>query len=157
MEQNRRMKRGRVAAAAQLDKSYRRLAPIANYTFPHPALFPNQGALESQRLLWDIATQQSWTWARAVDWNAAFKFSSWPLILLFQSVRHQFPDDLILYRGTSSGISIASFDQTPEPYQNEDQNTKRKNGRIRWNLHFQLLELFSPPRWMQRHQQQPSL
>jgi len=53
IEQKRRM-------SSCADENYKRLAPIANYTFPHPALFPNQGALESQRLLlWDIETQQS--------------------------------------------------------------------------------------------------
>ena len=35
------------SCVAQLDGNYKRLAPIANYTIPHPALFPNQGALES--------------------------------------------------------------------------------------------------------------
>ena len=48
------------SCVGQLDESYKRLAPIANYTFPHPALILNQRALESQwLLLWDIETQQS--------------------------------------------------------------------------------------------------
>ena len=52
MEQNRRIEKTPNSCAIQLDEKYKWLAPIANYTFPHPALFPNNGALESQRLLY---------------------------------------------------------------------------------------------------------
>ena len=55
------------SCTVQLDENYKKLTPIVNYTIPHPALFPNQGAHESQQLLWDIETQQIWTWARDVD------------------------------------------------------------------------------------------
>ena len=74
------------SCAVELDKSYKRLAPIANYTNPHPALFPNQGAHESQRLLCG-------TWKRS---EAEYEQGLWIKMLLFHH-SHMYRMEMVWY------------------------------------------------------------